>query len=104
MTESTLKNEEAARTLRALLRDVIEQGAFEVHFEWHPELQRTLCLVRVDGELRKHAELPAGIHSQLVAQVRRLGGNLTLQRREPSHVFARPVLGDEHAGRGEPLG
>jgi hypothetical protein len=50
MTESTLKNEEAARTLRVLLRDVIEQGALEVHFEWHPELQRTLCLVRVDGE------------------------------------------------------
>jgi type II secretory ATPase GspE/PulE/Tfp pilus assembly ATPase PilB-like protein len=104
MTESTFKNEEAARTLRALLRDVIEQGALEVHFEWHPELQRTLCLVRVDGELRKHAELPAGIHSQLVEQVRRLGGNLTLQRREPSHVFVRPVLGDERAGRGEPLG
>ena len=42
MNESGLRNEDVAKMLRDLLREAFEQGALEVHFEWHPELSAQL--------------------------------------------------------------
>jgi type IV pilus assembly protein PilB len=82
MTEERIKADApVTKIVATMLRYAVEGGASDIHVE--PTLEKTRVRFRMDGELHTSLELPAKVHSAVVARIKILCQMRLDEKRKP---------------------
>lgn len=81
--ESAATSNELVKFVNTLIMDAHQQKASDIHIEPMPGRQGTVIRLRIDGSLRRYAEVPAHIRKSLVARLKIMCNLDISERRKP---------------------